>query len=381
MNDLDIGIPFNDSDAPPRSRVAKHRRRRQRGRDRGRSFAAFTVMVVVFGMLGAGGWYGYGKVKEFFTAPDYTGAGTTEVTVEVQDGDLVSNIANTLFKAGVVKSAKAFTQAAEDNPDSLRIQPGTYTLRKEMKASSALELMLDPKSKNVKRFTVPEGLSAKLVYEKISKQTGIPVAQFQAAGKNVAALGLPDFAEGSAEGFLFPDTYDLKKDATAASILKEMVGRTLKVLEDDNFVKLAQEKNLTPREALIVASLLEAEGIPEDFPKIARVVYNRLKEPMPLQFDSTTNYGRELAGKPRKTRFTREELRDPNNKWSTHLNRGLPPTPIANPGKAAFDAAVQPADGPWLYFVLVDKSGRSAFAKTLPEHEANIEKCKAAKLC
>jgi UPF0755 protein len=132
--------------------------------------------------------------------------------------------------------------------------------------------------------------------------------------------------------------------------------------------------NLSAYEALIVASLVEGEGIPSDFAKIARVVYNRLKEPMPLEFDSTTNYGRELAGKPRKSsaQFTRAELRDPSNPYRTHDKPGLPPGPIANPGKAALDAAVLPAGGPWLYFVRIDKKGNSAFASTLADHEANI---------
>jgi UPF0755 protein len=381
MSDLDIGLPFHDVDAPPRSRVAKHRRRRQRGRDRRRSAAAFLVIVLVFALLGGGAWYGYGKVKSFFTAPDYTGGGAGEVSVQVEQGDTATDIANLLYEKGVVKSAKAFTNAAEDDPNSQTLQPGTYTLRKQMKASLALALMLDPSSRSVKRFTIPEGLSAKQVYERLSKQTGFPVADFQAAAKDANALGLPPWAGGNVEGFLFPDTYDLEKNDTAATIIKTMVDRMLKVLAEDDFVALAEKGNLTPQEALIVASLVEGEGIPDDFSKIARVVYNRIKANMPLEFDSTTNYGRELAGQPRKNRFAYNELRDPNNKYRTHDKRGLPPTPIANPGKAALDAAVSPADGDWLFFVLIDKAGHSAFAVKLSDHEANVDKCKKLKLC
>jgi UPF0755 protein len=380
MNDLD-SLPFDDTDAPPRSRVAKHRRRRRRIGDRRRSIGAFVIVLIVFAVLGGGAWYSYGKVKGFLTAPDYPGNGSGETIIQVEEGDTVGDMANTLFRADVVKSAKAFTQAAEDDTRALSLQPGTYKLKKQMKASAALALMLDPASRDVKRFTVPEGLSSKQVYERISKQTGIPVADFQKAGKDAAALGLPSWAGGNVEGFLYPDTYERQKKDTAATILKAMVARTLGVLEDDNFVNEAGKKNLTPQEALIVASLVEGEGIPEDFPKIARVVYNRLKADMPLEFDSTTNYGRELKGQPRKNRFTREELRDPANKYSTHSNRGLPPTPIANPGKSALDAAIAPADGDWLFFVLIDKDGHSAFANTLDQHEANVQKCKDAGLC
>jgi UPF0755 protein len=381
MNDLDIGLPFHDTEEIPRSRAARHRRKRQRGRERRRSSVAFIVMILVFGLLAGGAWYGYGKVKGFLKAPDYAGNGTGQAVIQVEEGDTATDIANTLFKADVVKSAKAFTNAAEQDAKAQTLQPGSYTLRKQMSAAAALKLMLDPASKSVKRFTVPEGLSSKQVLERISKQAAIPLAQLQTASKDAAALGLPEFAAGSAEGFLFPDTYELQKGDTAASILKQMVARTLAVMEEDNFVAEATKRGLTPREALIVASLVEGEGIPEDFAKISRVVYNRLNEEMPLEFDSTTNYGRELAGLPRKNRFTREELRDPKNAYRTHNKRGLPPGPIANPGKAAFDSSVAPAEGDWLFFVLIDKAGHSAFAVTLPEHENNVEKCKQAKLC
>jgi UPF0755 protein len=381
MNDLDIGLPFHDTEEIPRSRAARHRRKRQRGRERRRSSVAFIVMILVFGLLAGGAWYGYGKVKGFLKAPDYAGNGTGQAVILVEEGDTATDIANTLFKADVVKSAKAFTNAAEQDTKAQTLQPGTYTLHKQMSAAAALKLMLDPASKSVKRFTVPEGLSSKQVLERISKQAAIPLAQLQSASKDAAALGLPEFAAGNPEGFLFPDTYELQKDDTAASILKQMVARTLAVMEEDNFVAEAQKRGLTPREALIVASLVEGEGIPEDFAKIARVVYNRLNQDMPLEFDSTTNYGRELAGLPRKNRFTREELRDPKNAYRTHNKRGLPPGPIANPGKAAFDSSVAPAEGDWLFFVLIDKAGHSAFAVTLGEHETNVEKCKQAKLC
>src|SRR5690349_12472046 len=146
MSDLDIGIPFND--APPRNRAGQHRRRR-RSEGRGRSAAALMVMLLVFGLLAGGAWYGYGKVRDFFTAPDYTGEGTGEVTVVVEQGDSAGNIANTLYSKGVVKSAKAFVNACEDDPRSRELQAGTYILRKQMKAAAALALMLDPASKDV----------------------------------------------------------------------------------------------------------------------------------------------------------------------------------------------------------------------------------------
>jgi UPF0755 protein len=378
VNDLDIGIPFSDAEVSP----GRHRRRRKRTeRGRGlRSVVALGLVVAVFGGLVLGGWWGYGQIKEYFTAPDYAGPGSGEVVVVIKAGDTATDIGNTLYKNEVVKSAKAFVEAAQADSESQNLQPGSYRLRKQMKATDALTLLLTPDSKIFKRFTVPEGKSVIQTLAIISKEAQIPLAQLQAAAKNPKVLGVPDWARPTPaaplvlEGFLFPDTYDVQPGDTPTTILASMVRATNAVMAEDEFERRAAAMNLSAYEALIVASLVEGEGIPSDFAKIARVVYNRLKEPMPLEFDSTTNYGRELAGKPRKSsaQFTRAELRDPSNPYRTHDKPGLPPGPIANPGKAALDAAVLPAGGPWLYFVRIDKTGNSAFASTLADHEANI---------
>jgi UPF0755 protein len=387
MNDLD-SLPFHTTEEIPRSRVAKHRRRRQRGKDRRRSFVAFLVMALVFGMVGAGGWYGYGKVKDFFSVEDYSGAGTGQAVIQVEEGDTATDIANTLFKAGVVKSAKAFTNAAEENPKSTTLQPGTYTLRKEMKASEALTLMLDPASKSVKSFLIREGLTIKEILPAIAKQTSIPLAEFEAAAKDPIALGVPEWGRIDPakppvlEGFLFPAKYEVAKSDNAKTILSMMVAQSLRVMEEDGFLATADQLNLTPLELLTVASLVEQEGVAPDFAKVARVVYNRIKVDMRLQFDSTTQYWLIQTGKGRKKILGDKDLKDPANNYSTTTRKGLPPTPISNPGKAALDAAAHPADGNWLYFVVTEKDGRSSFTADLAEHQGpNLAKCKAIGRC
>lgn len=389
MNDLD-SLPFNDTEEIPRSRVAKHRRRRQRGKDSRRTFIAFLVMAVVFGSLGGGAWYGYGKVKDFLTAADYSGAGSGEAVVQVEEGDTATDIANTLFKADVVKSAKAFTNAAEANPASTGLQPGTYTLRKQMKASEALKLMLDPNSKSVKSFLIREQLSVAEILPLISKQTEIPLADLQAAANDPAALGVPDWARPAAgqppvlEGFLFPAKYEVAKNDNAKTILTTMVAQTLKVMDEDGFLQAADGLNLKPLELLTVASMVEQEGAPVDFAKVARVVYNRQAKDMRLDFDSTTQYWLIKTGVGRKKILTDKELKAEANNYSTSKRNvfSFPPTPISNPGKAAIDAAAKPEDGPWLYFVVTEKDGRSSFTDSLAEHEgANTAKCRAIGRC
>jgi UPF0755 protein len=385
MSDLDIGIPFNEA---PQRGAPRHRRRRREG---GRSIGAFIVMLTVFALLAGGAWYGYKEVKNYLTPDDYAGNGTTPVTVTVEDGDTVGAIANTLLKAGVVKSAKAFTAAAEADSRALQLQPGTYELRKQMKASVALTLMLDPKSKNVKHFLITEGLAAAEILPEISKQTGIPLANLQAAAKDPTALGVPSWAvtpkgEPLLEGFLFPAKYDFGPKDDAKTVLSRMVAQAVKVIEGDGFIDAAKAINRSPVELLTVASLIEGEAKAPDFGKLSRVIYNRLGRTdylKWLQFDSTTQYWLIKTGKGRKKILSDADLKNPANDYSTDTNMhpGLPPTPISNPGKAALEAAAHPEAGNWLYFVVTSADGRSSFTANYNEHLKNVEKCKKIKRC
>jgi UPF0755 protein len=375
-----------EEEPPPRSGPGRHRRHRPgaEGGERRRSVVAFAALLSVFAVVVVGGWMGYGKAKDFFVAPDYPGPGVGEVTVAIESGQTATAIGATLTHAGVVKSTDAFADAAKANPDSRRLEPGTYVLRKEMRASDALLLLLNPASRVFKRVTVPEGKTVIQTLKLVAAETGLSLTSLQDAAKDPAGLGVPDWNKASPtdpqpqlEGFLFPATYDLQPSTTARELLAMMVHKAVSVLESIQFEQQAQQHNLSVREVLIVASLLEGEGIPSDFGKIARVVYNRLEAQMPLQYDSTTNYGRELAGQPRVERPTAVQLEDPTNLYSTASRRGLPPGPISNPGKDALRAATTPESGPWLYFVRIDTQGNSAFAVTLSEHEANIQRGKA----
>ncbi|MDG4766504.1 endolytic transglycosylase MltG [Solwaraspora sp. WMMD406] len=373
------------------ARRAKSRGGGTGGGGRGKTAAALLVTLLLLGALGGGGWYAFDRVQTFFATPDFDGGGTGEVVVQVHPGDSATDIGNTLAEAGVVKSTKAFTEEARANSRSQNIQPGFYRLRLEMSAATALGLLLDLENKVSNRVTIPEGRTAIQLYQALAEATDIPAEEFAAAAKDPLALGVPDWwltrTDGqqvtpSAEGFLFPDTYDFDPDLTAPEILRLMVDRFLTVTGELEFADRVQAERggISPYEALIVASLAQAEaGNAEDLAKVARVAYNRVySETFPcscLQFDVTVNYYWELTGKPTKASkdMTREELYDESNPYSTHARGGLPPTPINNPGKAALEGALNPPDEDWLYFVAIDKEGHSAFAVTLAEHEANIE--------
>ncbi|MEU5937994.1 endolytic transglycosylase MltG [Micromonospora sp. NPDC047548] len=390
IDDLDLGF-----DEPERGEKGRHRRGRRDGRSggRGKTIFALLMALVLLGGIGGGAFYGFDRIQNYFVTPDYDGAGSGEAMVEVKQGALIADIGDTLVTADVVKSTKAFIEAAEANALSKNIQPGLYKVRKQMSAEKALAMLLDRKNKVTNQVTIPEGRTSKNIYKLLSEKTKIPVKEFEAAAKDPEALGVPDFwftrkddkkVVKSIEGFLYPDTYEIAPNATAESILKDMVGNFLAVTGEMKFTdRVEAERKISPYEALIVGSMAQAEaGNADDLGKIARVAYNRAytgKFPCScLEFDVSVNYYWELTGKKTKASkdMTTAEIRDPKNPYSTHAHPGLTPTPINNPGKQALQGAMDPPGGGWLFFVAIDKQGHSAFATTNAEHERNIEKAK-----
>lgn len=391
IDELDLAFDEHVDKTRPR-----HRRGSRGGKKSGgRSAIAFLMAFVLLGGLGGGVWYGYDKVKGFFTAADYDGSGTDEVTVQIKKNSSLTEMGNVLVEADVVKSTKAFVEAADANPRGKNIREGSYKLRKQMSAEAAVALLLDKNARLTSGVTIPEGKTAKDVYAILAKATNLPVKDFETAAKDPEALGVPDFwftrrdkqkVTKSIEGFLFPDTYELDPKLTAADHLKLMVAHFLTVTGDMNFVDTVERKrNISPYEALIVASLAQAEaGNADDLGKIARVAYNRVYGGNffcdCLEFDVGINYYRQLTGKSvlPSRKMTDALLYDPKNPYRTHGKPGLTPTPINNPGKTALEAAALPPPGKWLYFVAIDKAGHSAFADTVQQHDANVQKAKKA---
>ncbi|MDT4990325.1 MAG: hypothetical protein QOH97_217 [Actinoplanes sp.] len=382
IDELDLAFGESVEKGKPRHR----RGSRGKSGKGGKSAVAFLMAFILLAVLGGGVYFGYNKVKGFFTAADYSGPGLDPVQVQVKDNDTLTDMGNALVDSDVVKSTAAFVDAANANPQGKNIRPGTYQLRKQMAAKQAVTLLLDPKARLTSGVTVPEGKTALQTFDILSKATNIPVADFKAAAKDPSALGVPGFwfkrfdkkkAAVSIEGFLFPDTYEFDPKATAEDDLKEMVQHFLKVAEEIGFVDTVQQKlSVSPFEALTVASLAQAEaGIPADLPGIARVAYNRVyKAHMALQFDVTANYWLELNGKAAKHsgKLLQSELNDLKNPYNTESKLGLPAGPINSPGEAALKGAENPPAKDWLYFVAIDKSGKSAFASTNAEHDKNV---------
>lgn len=314
----------------------------------------------------------------FSSTSDFEGDGTGSVTVEVAPGAGAVVIGEALTAAGVVASVEAFTAAAEENPDARLIQPGTYELRNQMSGEAAVELLLDPESRVFETVTVREGLRLRAALDDIAAATGFDRQELQDLVDGGADLGLPSYAEGNAEGFLFPATYEVAPTTTPEQLLRAMVERFNQATAAVDLEGRAEDVGLTPYEVVIVASMLEGEvNRVEDMPLVAQVIYNRLEEGEVLGFDSTVHYAvciddPEAEGCNTGSVFTSSDDRDVDSPYNTYDNQGLPPGPISSPGEAALNAALSPAGGDVFYFVTVDlETGETRFAETANEHEAN----------
>jgi UPF0755 protein len=296
-------------------------------------------------------------------AEDYTGSGSGSVDIRVEEGDSLRAIGGTLVGADVIASSGPFEDAAKANPAATGIQPGVYTLRLQMSGQAALDLLLDPASRQVSKVTIPEGLTVTQILQRLADQAGLPLDQLQAAVADPAALGLPAYANGVLEGFLFPATYDIEPGDTPATVLSEMVAGTVAVLDELQVPEADRLSTITE------ASIVQAEaGSVEDMGKVARVLDNRLADGMMLQLDTTVNYATGKTG----ITTTNADRQDPSP-YNTYVHTGLPPGAIGNPGEEALRAVLAPTPGDWLFFVVVDPdTGETRFATTLAEHQQNV---------
>jgi UPF0755 protein len=291
---------------------------------------------------------------------DYVGSGSGSVSITVSRGESLTKIGNTLAAADVVKSVESFTGAAANNEASSTIGPGEYTMKSQMSGESALLLMLDPASRAASRLVLPEGLRLQETVALSASATGLPASDFDQVLEDAKSLALPSWAQSRPEGFMFPATYDLVGDENAEAILSSLVARFNQSATNIDLETRAAQAGRSPYEILTVASLLEGEVIPEDFAKVAAVVYNRLEAKMPLQFDSTVSYALGLDA----LELSADQL-ETDSPYNTYRVTGLPPTPINSPGESALEAALSPAKGKWLYFVTVNpNTGETKFAKS-----------------
>lgn len=307
-----------------------------------------------------------GVFRSIFGAPDYQGDGEGEAQITIYSGDIGADIAHSLYSAGVTASVEIFVDYLVKEQPNAEFGVGTYRLKQKMSAAAAFRALQNPANRLDMTAVIPEGFVAQQAYERLSAATGIPVADFTAAAAAYVELGVPaEFP--SIEGFLFPATYEFTPEDTAVTILQKMVDRTWQALAEHG---VAAEAAFT---VLTKAALIQKEAGQDvaDYAKIARVFENRLARGMNLQSDATVAYGAGTVG----TVWTTDKQRaDTTNPYNTYAHAGLPAGPIGLPGDIAIAAALNPAEGDWLYFVAVNlETGETVFSNTAEEHAIAVQ--------
>ncbi len=348
---------------------------RRRGGRRRRPWAVL-LSVLVLGALVAGIVLGVQALMGLFSAEDYSGQGTGDVQIRVQEGDTLSDIARTLVDADVIASTGPFVDAADGRPEATGIQPGVYGLRSQMSGRAALDLLLSDGSRVLSRVTIPEGLTVAQVLERVASETGRPIEELQAAAADVGALGLPAYAGGQLEGYLFPATYDVDPDQTSPEILRMMVEQFTTVAANLELEERAAAAGRTPADVVTVASMVQSETrLDEERPDVAQVIYNRLSQGIPLGIDATLAFGLNKSGND----LTVTDLRT-DSPFNTRTRAGLTPTPISSPGEASLEAALTPSSGDLLYYVLESDDGKHFFTADYAEFQAARQRCAQAGL-
>lgn len=291
------------------------------------------------------------------------------VTVVVPEAATAQDVADILEREGVISNARVFSFALSGDDRATRLQPGTFELREGMGTDEILDVLTTSDSAPGFAVTIPEGLTVDGTIEAIASAEDSPYAvdELREALAGVALpawvpLELPDAAEPF-EGLLAPDTYEFRVDTPAQEVLGELVSLTEQRLTELGIDEDAFYDTLT------IASLIEREvRVPEERPLVSSVIANRLEAERALQLDASTLYATALEG---------EEVLDTDveSPWNTYQTTGLPPTPIAAPGVAALEAAAEPADTEFVYYVVCDTAtGEHAFTTSLDAHNANRQR-------
>jgi UPF0755 protein len=331
------------------------------------ALAALAIIVV-------GGWFLASLYQPFH------GAGEGSVTVNIPAGSSATQVGDLLARDGVVSSSFFFNLRANLDGKRSALKAGVYSLKRDMSYSAAITALTSkqPVSSGVFSLTIPEGLTrdqiAVLVKRAGLKGNYVTAASAKAAGLSPQAYGAHKKVR-SLEGFLFPATYFLYRHAKVSTLIAKQLAAFKQNLAEVNF-KYAKSKNLTRYDVLIIASIIEREAqLPSDGPKVAAVIYNRLREAIALGLDTTLLY---YLHNPAGGSLTQSQLELPTL-YNTRTHTGLPPTPISNPGLADLNAAAHPAHVPYLYFVVKPNAcGALAFSSTQAAFNTDVAAYNAA---
>lgn len=295
-------------------------------------------------------------------------------SINIEKGFVTADIADVLYKEGIISSKTSFKIISRIYRFDGKYQAGTYAFSPSMKPLKIAKSITEGKI-DAKIFTIPEGFSILQMADRLDKNEIVSKSTFLSAVKSTKFDKKYSFLEKAQsgnnhlEGYLFPSTYHVGKKATADEIIESMLEQTSYIFNKKNEAK-AKKLGYSMNDIIIIASLIEKEaGIDEDRAKVASVIYNRLKKNMSLQFCSTVLYAQGLEGQAHKEDLS---IADTNidSPYNTYKNKGLPPGPICSPGKKSIEAALNPENTEYLYFVLSSAlDGSSKFSKDYSKFE------------
>jgi len=302
------------------------------------------------------------------------GPGAT-VTFVVDEHMSLHDLSQHLEQQGIITSASVF-RFYVDHRGGLKLHTGYYQLRVHDTMGRIAAILETPPSQTYTKVTFPEGFTLRQMATRlattVSRVKEADVLAAASSGLIRSRYEPPGVA--NLEGLLFPDTYQVAGTEAADSVVKRMVGLMDRVAAQEGIDQAPDRLGVTPYQVLVIASIIEREAkVDADRAKIARVIYNRLHDGMALQIDSTVLY----AAPPGTDKVTQALIASITSPYNTYKVAGLPPTPIAMPGRASIHAALNPADGTWRYYVLISPDGHHAFATTQAEHQKNVELAKA----
>lgn len=347
------------------------RRESSRGR---RLLTVALVLIVVLGVA-VGGTFLW--VQRQLDPPGDPGEAQA---FEIPAGSTSDEIGRLLAGEGIISSDFVWGWYLRINGGG-PFEAGTYQLGDNSAIADVIDaLEAGPAPIEESSFTMPEGLTVPEILARLAdpdKGLGFDLATMQQLldSGQIRWAGQPA-DQSSPEGILFPETYRVDAGADEAAVLQHLVDQLDEVMTELDVASAQERFNLTPYEVLVAASLIEEETkVDEERPMVARVIYNRLRQGIPLGIDATSRYEAVLAGRDRG-----DIDFESDSPYNTRRIAGLPPTPIASPGRASLEAALNPAEGPWIYYVLEDADGHHFFTDSDREFIAAKARCREAGL-
>jgi UPF0755 protein len=352
-----------------------------------------TALAIVIGSLilvvAVAGWF----VHKALAYPGEVHEGTgKDVEIEIKPGTSFPGIASLLSERGVIEKPTWFRMYAMWEGDTTKVKPGKYLIKDNLSPEQVLAVLVAGVKEVTVAVTLPEGKNMLEYFELFEQKKVTTAKELEALARDREFLGKHGISGDTAEGYLFPDTYQFRVGEKPAAVLDRLithhheVWNALVAKHARDLAKLKDKLSWSDRDVLTMASIVEKEAVdPAERPRIAQVFINRLTfasfNPKRLETDPTIRYGcmvpvlksAACQSWDKHDRLHRAQLDDKDNPYNTYQHDGLPPGPISNPGKSSIEATLAPDGSDYLFFVAKDARNH-AFARSLEEHERNVDK-------